>query len=95
MNDSMLDKLYNGELYPYSLVKPTVEEYRLNKDKAFKSYEDFQKRLPDELKEDFDELMDSHLDVLPFELEQTFIDGFKIGARIITEIFMGTSEVEV
>ena len=32
-------------------------------------------------------MIDSHVDLLPFELEQSFIDGFRIGVRMMVEVY--------
>ena len=85
--EKLLEKLYYGELYPYSKFQTTIEKFKINRDEAFQSYSAFLKRLPKDLKNDFNELIDSHLDLLRFELEQNFIDGFRIGARIMAEVY--------
>lgn len=85
--ERMLEQLYKGELYPYSKFQTTIEDFKVNRDKAFQSYSAFVEKLPDELKDEFDELMASYLDLLPLELQQTFIDGFRIGARMMTEVY--------
>ena len=82
--EKILEQLYNGELYPYSKFQITMDEFKVNRDKAFKSYSMFIEKLPEELKEEFDQLIDSHLDLLPLELKQNFIDGFRIGVRMMT-----------
>ena len=81
--ERMLEQLYKGELYPYSKFQTTIEDFKVNRDKAFQSYSAFVEKLPDE----FDQLMASHLDLLPLELQQTFIDGFRIVARMMTEVY--------
>ncbi len=85
--EKILEQLYNGELYPYSKFQITMDEFKVNRDKGFKSYSVFIEKLPEELKEEFDELIDSHLDLLPLELKQNFIDGFRIGVRMMTEVY--------
>lgn len=55
----------------------------------------FRSKLPDDMKDEFESLMDSHLDLLPLELEQNFIDGFRIGARMMAEVFCGESLAEL
>ena len=93
-NGTIFKQLYNGELYPYSKFQTTIEDFKVNRDKAFKSYSVFIEKLPDELKDEFDELIDSHLDLLPLELEQNFIDGFRIGVRMMTEIYAALLDEE-
>lgn len=92
--EKMLEQLYKGELYPYSKFQTTIEDLKVNRDKAFKSYSVFIEKLPDELKDEFDELIDSHLDLLPLELEQNFIDVFRIGVRIMTEVYAAPLDEE-
>ena len=92
--EKILEQLYNGELYPYLNFQTTIEDFKVNRDKAFKSYSVFIAKLPEELKDEFDELIDSHLDLLPLELEQNFIDGFRIGVRMMTEVYSAPLDEE-
>ena len=39
--EKMLEQLYKGELYPYSKFQTTIEDFKVNRDKAFKSYSVF------------------------------------------------------
>ncbi|GKI16297.1 hypothetical protein CE91St44_27820 [Oscillospiraceae bacterium] len=90
----VLEQIYQGELYPYLQFRPTVEHYKKNLDEAFRSYSAFLEKLPDEFQDEFKKLIDSHLDLLPLELEQNFVDGFCIGARIMAEVFFSPLEGE-
>lgn len=84
---SVLEQMYHGDLYPYSKFKTTIEEFQKDRDKAFHSYTTFLEKLPPELQEEFEQLMDEHIHLLPQEMEQNFIDGFKIGARLMAEVY--------
>ena len=35
----------------------------------------------------FVKIMDEQLDVIPFEFSEMFIDGFKLGAKMMAEVF--------
>lgn len=85
--EKVLEQLYNGNLYPFSKFQTTIEQFKLNLDKSFEDYSVFLEKLPEELKDEFQNLMDCHLNLLSFELEQNFIDGFCIGARMMTEVY--------
>ncbi|MFR2503452.1 MAG: hypothetical protein ACLS85_13400 [Coprobacillus cateniformis] len=37
----ILEQLYKGELYPYSKFQTTIEQFKINKNEAFKSYSIF------------------------------------------------------
>lgn len=85
--DSILEQLYHGELYPYAYFKPTVEKFIVMQGQALKSYTGFMAKLPEELKDEFTRLVDDRMGVLPYELEQNFIDGFRMGVRIMAEVY--------
>ena len=85
--ERVLEQLYNGRLYPYSRFRTTIEGFCENRDKAFASYSRFLESLPPELRDEFVQMIDEHLGLLPLELEQNFIDGFCIAARLMIEIF--------
>lgn len=53
------------------------------------NYDDFINKIGSPLDEDFVRIMDEHLDTLPFELSEMFIDGFRLGAKIMIEVFEG------
>lgn len=91
---SILEQLYKGDLYPYSKFNTTVKDFKLHRDKAFHSYSEFHNKLPKELKEEFEALIDDHLDLLPYELQQNFIDGFCMGARIIIQVFTNPGDTD-
>ena len=53
-------------------------------------YEDFIEvlaKLEPPLDKRFVKIMDEQLDVIPFEFSEMFIDGFKLGARMMAEVF--------
>lgn len=89
---SILEQLYNEEIYPYSTFKTTIEQFKVDRDKAFKTYSLFLEKLPEDLKDEFVKLIDNHLDLLPLELEQNFIDGFRIDIRMMSEVFSAPLE---
>ena len=74
-------------MYPYAKYQPTIEQFQTDREKAYRNYTAFAKKLPEELKEEFNELIDSQLALLSFELEQNFIDGFCIGTRLMAEVY--------
>lgn len=38
--------------------------------------------------------MDEQLDVIPTEFSEMFIDGFRLGARIMIEVFQGDLNIK-
>lgn len=69
---------------------PKTEEYRKLRQEHYKHYEDFVKQLKvlePPLDKRFVEIMDEQLDTLPLEMPEMFIDGFRLGARMMIEIY--------
>lgn len=91
---SLLSQLYDGELYPAEQYIPKTEEYRRLRQEHCKRYTDFinqLKTLETPLDEKFIEIMNGPLDTLPLEMSEMFIDGFRLGARMMIEIFQKDS----
>lgn len=47
----------------------------------------FYSQLSEQQKIDFDDIMRAHYDLVESELEHSFSDGFKMGAKIMSEVF--------
>lgn len=85
--DKILQALYSGEIYPVEQYRPMIEEYIALRKNHYKSYEDFIKKLGIPLDKEFIQIMDEQLDAVPLELSEMFIDGFRLGARMMIEVF--------
>lgn len=83
----ILQALYSGEIYPAERYRPLIEEYKILRKKHYEHYEDFIKKIGSPLDKEFERIMDEQLDTLPLELSETYIDGFRLGARLMIEIF--------
>lgn len=89
---SVLEQLYDGEIYPAEQVNVRTEEYRQMRREHYSHYEDFiekLKTLNPPLDERFIAIMDEQIDAFPLETAETFIFGFRLGARIILEVLEG------
>ena len=56
----------------------------------YQHYEDFiekLKSLAPPLHEKFIDIMDEQLDTVPLELSGSFLDGFRLGARMMIEVY--------
>ena len=86
---SVLEQLYDGEIYPAEQVNDRTEGYQKMRREHYSHYEDFIEQLKafnPPLSERFIEIMDEQLDALPLETAETFIFGFRLGAKIILEV---------
>lgn len=85
--DKILQDLYNGEIYPADQYRPKIKEYQSLWKDQYQHYEDFIKKLGSPLDQEFIHIMDEQLDTLPMEFSEMFIDGFRLGAKMMIEIF--------
>ncbi len=89
---SILTELYEGRIFPAEQYSPRSEEYRKIHQEHYQHYDDFIETLSKvnpPLDKRFIEIMDEQLDVIPYEFSEMFIDGFRLGARIMIDIFQG------
>ena len=89
---SILSALYEGKIFPAEQYSPRSEEYRKIYQENYRHYDDFVEtlsKLNPPLDKRFIEIMDEQLDVIPYEFSEMFIDGFRLGARIMIDIFQG------
>ena len=70
-NDSIVLRLWN--------MKNCGKEY-------YKNHEDFIKKIGSPLDKQFIQILDQQMDMFPLELSETFLDGFRLGARMMIEI---------
>jgi len=82
--ETILQQLFNGEIYPAEQFRPLVEEYMEIRKKQYEHYVDFiekLKKLEPPLHNKFIKIMDEQLDTVPFEISKMFIDGFRLSAK--------------
>ena len=87
---SILSELYEGNIFPAEQYSPRIEEYRQIHQSHYKQYNNFIEtlsKLEPPLDKQFIKIMDEQLDVIPFEFSEMFIDGFKLGAKMMAEVF--------
>ncbi len=88
--NSILSALYYGKIFPAEQYTPKTKEYYEIHQRNYQHYEDFIDqlgKLNPPLDKLFMEIMDEQLDVIPIELSEMFIDGFRLGARMMIDVF--------
>lgn len=87
---SILLRLYDGEIFPAEQFNLKTEEYRSMSQTHYQHYEDFieqLKSLEPPLHEKFIHIMDEQIEEVPLKLSETFLEGFRLGARIMIEVY--------
>lgn len=85
--DSLLRKLFRGDLSPYENPAPDSEKYR----NAVKKQQEAQNALRSSLTGDQTALLDSAyslgMEIAVMELEKVYGDGIRFGVRLMMELF--------
>lgn len=87
---NILEQLYNGEIYPAEQYRSKEKEHSKSPHEDYSHYEEFNerlKKLDPPLDKLFDEVMNEQFDEIQDEYSGIFISGFRLGARIMAEVF--------
>ncbi len=88
---SILEQLYSGEIYPAEQWVPRGKEYQEACRKNQEHYNEFIEllsKLNPPLDKRFGEIMDERVGVMSYELDDMFVYGFRLGARMMAEVFI-------
>ena len=83
----ILEELYIGDLQPAENRNWDDPEYEVKCEASLEEVHAFCERLDEESREAFDTMMENYLELCHMEKTQAFSDGFRIGARMMWEVF--------
>jgi len=85
LGNSLLKRLYDGEIYPAEQTNPKQPEYKelLRKLSGEKEY--FREKLPESDRERFDEIGNMYLEIASLCGYEDFAYGFRLGAGLMAE----------
>lgn len=89
MND-ILEDLFCGKIRPVDEIMPNSQDYEKVRDQRICKIDNLIERLKcvdPSLKTEFMEILDLEGEIGSYEVSQTFITGFRLGARIMAAIF--------
>lgn len=86
MMQKIIEMLYDGEIFPNEQLKVRIAGYKEARDIAFEAHEVFEDKLCQAMKDELDEFLSKESEVTSIVQTQIFIDGFKLGARLMSEI---------
>lgn len=87
---SILQKLYDGEIAPCEQIHLRSGAYRDMKSALYQRHKDFAEKLEaisPELKKEFIEIQEEQMNPFSLELSENFIEGFRLGARLMAEVY--------
>ena len=90
MMKRILSELYNGNLAPAEQFVPSSQEYRTLRAQTADHGDAMLvelKRIDPALAKRFEQMMDKEVDAQIMELEEMFEQGFRMGARVMQEVY--------
>ena len=84
--ESILSALYHGQISPEDHYSPQTEKYHAIRQEHYRHCEDFLRQLPPALADRFTAIMDEQLNLLPLDFQESFTDGFRLGALLMLDI---------
>lgn len=85
--DKILRALYRGEIYPAEQYRPTTKDYKVAYQEYNKRYDDFIAKIGSPFDKEFERIMEEYRNTFSMELSKMFIEGFRLGAKLVIEIF--------
>lgn len=89
--ESVLEDLYNGDICPTAQFRYTVDNIKTKWEKLNEAELSFIDNLPTPMKQQFDDIMDNRLDMASLDLSQAYVEGFKMGAKVLIEVLTSDS----
>lgn len=88
MEKKTIIDLYYGKITPMDMEMADKEEYLTHAESLMKASEEFVKKLPQELKEEWQTLMDEEMKADEILHRDGFCKGFMLGLRMAVEALM-------
>lgn len=89
--ESMLNQLYRGEIHPEEDYRPVIQELLDMRREFAEHREKLLSELDGQMREKVRELLEERTFVSAYEIEDAYVQGMKLGARMAVEL-MGEGE---
>ncbi|MCM3042544.1 hypothetical protein M3201_23080 [Paenibacillus motobuensis] len=90
---SIIEELYYGKLCPEEHIVPTDSEYRSLNKKTSKLMEEARERLSEKDFATLEQILDLTSDSNSMVTSASFVEGFRMGALVIVEVFCGEGKI--
>lgn len=90
---SILQGLYDGEIFPNELIVPKDKAYRSVSNTIGTKKEYIKSKLSEEAYKSFEELVDLYRQSSSMEAEASFLYGFRLGSMLMIEVFTGEEKL--
>lgn len=90
---TILEELYEGNIYPDEFIIPKNPEYRPLNQKISDTIKTLKERLSEDDYKQLEELLDMRCETSTQDAAASFLYGFKLGAVILIEVLTGKEEL--
>lgn len=90
---SILEAMYQGNIYPDELIVPKGIEYRGLSNTISQRMKQWKEKLSTEDFKELEELIDLRNDLNSIQSRESFVHGFKLGSLMIIEIYTNTEQL--
>lgn len=90
---TVLEELYNGNMYPAELIISKNPEYRPLNKKISDMLAAWKNKLPEDDYIQLENLLDLRIQLSLMETSESFLYGFRLGVLIMIEVYTGKEEL--
>ena len=82
--ETVIEKIYENYIQKYSATDTASQE----KKAIYEKYRTLRQKLPADLVQELDMLMEKQTEILCGELKENFAEGFRAGVKLIKEVYL-------
>ncbi|BEI59285.1 hypothetical protein Blut17040_03140 [Blautia luti] len=82
--ETVIEKIYENYIQKYSETDTASQE----KKAIYEKYRTLRQKLPADLVQELDMLMEKQTEILCGELKENFAEGFRAGVKLIKEVYL-------
>ncbi len=83
---SVIDKLYDGKIFPAETVVPATDDYRAATHKASKLMDELQEVLTAEQNKKLEDMIDLNMEIIDMENRAIYAEGIRFGIELMIEL---------
>ena len=82
--ETVIEKIYENYIQKYSETDTASQEKKV----IYEKYRTLRQKLPADLVQELDMLMEKQTEILCGELKENFAEGFRAGVKLIQEVYL-------
>ncbi len=83
---SIINKLYDGKIFPAEAAAPATDDYRVATHKASKLMDELQEALTVEENKKLEDMIDLNMEIIDVESRAIYAEGIRFGIELMIEL---------